>query len=103
MNKIFLSAFATVAALGLSACDSGEPVPTPSESAATDDSAAMDTGAGTDTTTVVTTPAPGATATTDTGDTVTVGEDGITADLNGSDTSVRADVDGDPSITVKTD
>lgn len=102
MKKIILPALATVAALGLAACDSGEPVPTPIESAATDDNAAMEAGAGTDTTTVVTTPAPGATATTDTSDTVTVSEDGVTADINGSDTSVKANVDGDPSITVKT-
>lgn len=39
----------------------------------------------------------------DTGDSVTISEDGVTADVGDSDTRVRADVDGDPSLTVETD
>ena len=39
----------------------------------------------------------------DTGDRVTIDADGVTADVGDSETRVRADVDGDPSLTVETD
>ena len=37
------------------------------------------------------------------GDRVSIGEDGVEADVNDGDTRVRADVDDDPSLTVETD
>lgn len=37
------------------------------------------------------------------GDAVTVDENGVEADIGDGDTRVRADVDGDPSLTVETD
>ena len=37
------------------------------------------------------------------GDSVTLGEDGVEANIGDEDTRVRADVDGDPSLTVETD
>lgn len=37
------------------------------------------------------------------GDSVTVNESGLEADVGEGDTRVRADVDGDPSLTVETD
>jgi len=39
----------------------------------------------------------------DTGDRVTIDADGVTADVGDAETRVRADVDGDPSLTVETD
>ena len=36
-------------------------------------------------------------------DRVTIGEDGVAADVGDEDTRVRADVDGDPSLTVETE
>jgi hypothetical protein len=38
-----------------------------------------------------------------TGDRMTVDENGLEADLGDENTRVRADVDGDPSLTVETD
>ena len=35
------------------------------------------------------------------GDSITVSEDGVTADIGDGDTRVQADVDGDPSLTVE--
>ena len=37
------------------------------------------------------------------GDSVSIGEDGIEANVGDEDTRVRADVDGDPTLTVETD
>lgn len=37
------------------------------------------------------------------GDRVTIGEDGVEADVRDGNTRVRADVDRDPSLTVETD
>ncbi|WP_066559500.1 hypothetical protein [Croceicoccus bisphenolivorans] len=98
MKKIILPALATVAALGLAACDGGEPAGTAEDTAAVDTAASAETGADT----AMTEPVAGGAAA-DTSDTVTISEDGVTADINGSDTSVSADIDGDPSMTVKTD
>ena len=39
----------------------------------------------------------------DDGDRVTIGEDGVEADVDDDGTRVRADVDEDPSLTVETD
>lgn len=38
----------------------------------------------------------------ETGDSVSISEDGMSADINSGDTSISADVDGDPSLTVET-
>ena len=106
MKKLALTALA--AAFALAACDN-----TPNDDTATtagDTTATVD--AGTDTTTVVPGPTatettvvttPGATATTTTnanGDRVTVGPDGVTADVGDSDTRVRVNTDN-PSMTVE--
>jgi hypothetical protein len=100
MKKLAFSALA--AALALAACDN-----TPN-----DDVAATETGAaaGTDTTVVVPGPTatettvvttPGATATaTATGDRVSVGPDGVTADVGDGDTRVRVDTNN-PNLTVE--
>ena len=37
------------------------------------------------------------------GDSITIGEDGVEANVGDEDTRVRANVDGDPSLTVETD
>lgn len=49
------------------------------------------------------TPAPGTPPVEDTGDRVTIDADGVTADVGNANTRVRANVDGDPSVTVETD
>jgi hypothetical protein len=106
MKKLALTALA--AAFALAACDN-----TPNDDTATtagDTTATVD--AGTDTTTVVPGPTatettvvttPGATATTTTnanGDKVSIGPDGVTADVGDSDTRVRVNTDN-PSMTVE--
>ncbi|RYD96572.1 MAG: hypothetical protein EOP61_17815 [Sphingomonadales bacterium] len=105
MNKFAITALA--AAFALAACDS-----TPNDDTATtagDTTATVD--AGTDTTTVVPGPTatettvvtPGATATTTTnanGDKVSIGPDGVAADVGDSDTRVRVNTDN-PSMTIE--
>ena len=91
MKKIFLPALAAVAALGLAACDSAD-------TAATDDAAVAadaDTAATDDGTAVATDVEAGGD-----GDSVTISEDGVTADINDGDTSVSANIGEDPSVTV---
>lgn len=105
MKKLILPALATFAALGLAACDSSAP-----EATATDDAAAAEAASAAangepamsgEAAATATVPA-GATAVSGTGDSVTVSEDGVNAQINDGDTSVSADVDGDPAVTVKT-
>lgn len=106
MKKLALTTLA--AAFALAACDN-----TPNDDTATtagDTTATVD--AGTDTTTVVPGPTatettvvttPGATATTTTnanGDKVSIGPDGVSADVGDSDTRVRVNTDN-PSMTVE--
>jgi hypothetical protein len=62
------------------------------------DPAMADTGMAPADATTTTEPMP-----TENGDSVTISEDGVTANVGDSDTRVRADVDGDPSLTVETD
>lgn len=47
--------------------------------------------------------APTTADTTADGDRVSVSEDGVDADIADGNTRIRADVDGDPSLTVETD
>ena len=75
--------FAGVAAMALSACSDADD--------AADDAAIVET----ETTTVVDDTEPAA------DDTVSVSEDGVEVDINDGDTSVEADVDEDPSMTVR--
>lgn len=91
--KIF-AAPALLAALALGACSEAD-APEPAETETVVDE------------TVVTTPEPttvvieeGAMAD---GDSVTIGENGVEAQIGDDDTRMRADVDGDPTLTVETD
>ena len=105
MKKLALAAVA--AAFALAACDN-----TPADdTASTEDLAAPATAAaGPDTTTVVPGPTatettvvttPGATTTTNAnGDRVSVGPDGVSADVGDSDTRVRVNTDN-PSMTIE--
>jgi hypothetical protein len=85
MKTLTLAAIAGTALLGLSACEQSAPADVEEEMAA-DPAAAM--------------PAEETSAT---GDRVSISEDGIEATVNDGDTSVSADVDDDPSITVETE
>lgn len=90
-----LAASALLAALALGACsEANAPEPTETETVVEE--------------TVV--PAPADTviveddgAPNTDGDSVTIGEDGVEANVGDEDTRIRADVDGDPSLTVETD
>ncbi|HEX2795138.1 MAG TPA: hypothetical protein VHN58_11985 [Croceicoccus sp.] len=110
MKKIILPALATVAVLGLGACSASDDTP---EGAATDTAESAMTaetgGADASTTTGTTTNGTvttgtgtdtGATVDTNSADSVTISEDGVNASINDGDTSVDANVDGDPSVTV---
>ncbi|HEX9806852.1 MAG TPA: hypothetical protein VGA34_08155 [Alteraurantiacibacter sp.] len=85
MKTLTLAAIAGTALLGLSACEQSAPADVEEEMAA-DPAAAM--------------PAEETSAT---GDRVSISEDGIEATVNDGDTSVSADVDDDPSMTVETE
>ncbi|AKM08919.1 hypothetical protein [Croceicoccus naphthovorans] len=90
MKKIILPALAAVSALGLAACGS-ETTPAAEDAAMADDTAAVDTTADT----AMTAPVEEGD-----GDSLTVSEDGLDAQINDGDTSVTADIDEDPSMTV---
>ena len=103
MKTIILPALAGMAALSLGACSASDDTP---EAAVTDAAMAADAeadgSAATTMTTTNTDAAAGTTATMDTTtpDSVTISEDGVNANINDGGTSVTADVDGDPSVTV---
>lgn len=83
------------AALALGACsEANAPQPTETETVVEETVVPVP-----ETTTVVT--EGDATTPADDGDSVTVNEDGIEANVGDEDTRVRADVDGDPSLTVE--
>lgn len=96
MKKIVLSAFSGAALLALSACgDAEEEVVTEDTALVEEDPATVDMNADS---------SMMADTTTDTiegDDTVTIDESGVTADINDGDTSVQADIDEDPSMTVQ--
>ena len=103
MKKLALSAL--VAAFALAACDN-----TPADDTASTEDAATAATAAAGTTTVVPGPTatettvvttPGATTTTNAnGDKVSIGPDGVSADVGDGDTRVRVNTDN-PSMTVE--
>lgn len=100
MKKIILPALAGIAALSLGACSASDDTP---EAATTDAAVAAEADTSAAATTATTTDAAaGTTATVDTTtpDSVTISEDGVNANINDGGTSVNANVDGDPSVTV---
>lgn len=91
MKKIVLAAASATALFAVSACAEGDT--TEETTIVEDDGAAMaDTP---DTYVVEETDANG--------DSISISEDGVTADITDGDTSVSADVDGDPSLEVQVD
>lgn len=90
MKKIILPALVAVSALGLAACDSAADAPAATETEVVTEEVGTDPA--------MTEPVMEA----DDGDSVTISEDGVNADINDGDTSVTADIDGDPSMTVET-
>lgn len=104
MKKFLIAAFAGAASLGLAACED-----TADENAMTDDTAVTDTAdtmpppppAVTDDPLAEPTEDIDGDGDIDADDRVTVDESGIQADINNGDTSVTADVDEDPSLTVE--
>jgi hypothetical protein len=99
MKKLALSAL--VAALALAACDNtpNDDVAATEAGAAATDTTVVVPGPTATETTVVTTPGATATATTD-GDKVSVGPNGVTADVGDGDTRVRVDTNN-PNLTVE--
>ena len=91
MKKIILPALVAVSALGLAACDSTAEAPAGTETEVVTEEVGTDPE--------MTEPV----VTADDGDSVTISEDGVTADINDGGTSVSADIDGNPSMTVETD
>jgi|GEM_PF-5381321 len=97
MKKFALPALA--AALALAACADSTPDADAETTAASDTSAAMEPAPMATETTVVTT--PGATMTTNAnGDKVTIGPDGVKADVGDADTRVKVDTKND-TLTVE--
>ncbi|WP_144096725.1 hypothetical protein [Croceicoccus sediminis] len=90
MKKIILPALVAVSALGLAACDSTADAPAATETEVVTEEVGTDPA--------MTEPVMEA----DGGDSVTISEDGVNADINDGDTSVTADIDGNPSMTVET-
>jgi len=91
MKKIILPALAAVSALGLAACDGGEATTAETETVAAEAEVGTDPA--------MTQPVvEGGTS-----DSISISEDGVTADINEGGTSVTADVDSDPTMTVETD
>ena len=92
-------AFTTAAALALAACADSTPDDADAAATAADDTAAMEPAPMATETTVVTT--PGATMTTNAnGDRVTIGRDGVKADVGDADTRVKVDTKND-TLTVE--
>ncbi len=89
MIKFSLSAVSAIALLGLTACgdtvEEGDTTVVATEPA--------DTGA-------YDAPAPESDVDAETADSVTISEDGVTADISGGDVSVNADADGKPSAKI---
>ena len=96
MKKIILPALVAVSALGLAACDGAE---TP---AADDAAVAADAGADAEAAAADAEGTVAADVDAD-GNTVTISEDGVTADINDGDTSVSANIGDKPSATITTD
>ena len=89
MNKLTIAALSGTALLALAACEQSEPVDAEEEMMTDTAMEPVDP--------VGTMPAE------ETGDSVTIGEAGVDARINDGNTSVTADVDGDPSMTVETE
>jgi ABC-type Fe3+-hydroxamate transport system substrate-binding protein len=103
MKKILTVALAGAASLALVACgDSGEETTTTTEETTVTEAAPMPTE-------TVTTQGPATQATVDTDgdgdidgdDSVTISEDGVQANINDGGTSVTADIDETPGVTVR--
>ncbi|ANY19726.1 hypothetical protein A6F68_01209 [Tsuneonella dongtanensis] len=88
MKKFAIPALA--AALALAACADSTPEDADAMATAEGDAAAMEAAPMATETTVVTTPADGTTAT-DTSDKVSIGPDGVKADVGDADTRVKVD------------
>jgi hypothetical protein len=102
MRKILFAALGAAASLGLAACgDNADETTTMTEETTMTEPAPMPTETVTQST--------GAQATTDTDgdgdvdgdDRVTITEGGMQADINDGDTSVTADIDENPGVTVR--
>lgn len=89
MKKSVLSAFAAVAAIGLAACDNTE---APEVVTAGGETETASEPVGTE-----------PVATGEQGDSISISEDGVTADINDGDTSLSADIGDDPGVTVTND
>ena len=94
MKKTVLAVISASAMLALSACADEAADDTV---IVEDDDGAM---AGEGTTVVNEAPEPGTMDTAD-GDSVSISEDGVQADINDGNTSVNADISDDPSLTVE--
>jgi hypothetical protein len=92
MKKIILTAVLGSAALGLAACDNAADDVEESTTVVTEDPA-MDPAP------AVTETAPSDTATPTDGSTVSVGPDGVEADVDAGDARVRTDGDGTTTVT----
>jgi len=88
------------AILALSACDKQPTADTATTAEATATTAGTDATVVTPTATETTVVTDTGTATTATGDQVSVSEKGVSANVKDGDTTVKADVDKDPTLTV---
>ena len=89
MNKLTLAALSGTALLALAACEQSEPVDAEEEMVTDTAMEPADPG--------YAMPAE------ETGDSVTISEDGVNARINDGNTSITADVDDNPSMTVETE
>lgn len=93
MKKLVLAAVSASAALALSACGG-----------AADEGADGEVITAEETTVIEDTPDTVVVDDADAdGDSISISEDGVSADINDGGTSVNADISGDPSLTVETD
>lgn len=93
MKKTVLALISATAVIGLSACADNEP--------AEEEVAAE--GEGDVQVNLPQTPVVPATPAPEDGDRVSISEDGVSAEINDGNTSVTADMDGDPSLEVEVD
>jgi hypothetical protein len=93
-------AIPALAALTLAACADSTPDDADAMATTEGDTMMVEPAPTATETTVITTPADGTTTTTDTGDRVSIGRDGVTADVGDADTRVKVDTK-DGKLTVE--
>lgn len=98
MKKFAIPALA--AALALAACADSTPDDADAMATTENDTTMVEPAPTATETTVITQPVDGTTTTTDTGDRVSVGRDGVTADVGDADTRVKVDTK-DGTLTVE--